>query len=410
MKSTQVTGSAQWENPAAMMLEDVIRAGAHRMLQTAVEMEVAEYIQRLSGITDGAGHRKVVRNGWKREREIQTGIGPIKVRQPRVEDRRPGEGFTSRILPPYMRRVPSLDALIPALYLNGVSTGDFGEALSAILGPQAQGLSATNIVRLKEGWTQEYEEWQKRDLSTKHYVYVWADGVYFNVRLEDDRTCILVLIGATAEGDKELLAVYDGYRESKASWQEVLRDLKRRGLKQAPLLATGDGALGFWSAMEEEWPTTRAQRCWVHKTANILDKMPKGVQGRAKSAIHDMYMAETKKEALGALKTFLETYKAKYPKACECLLDSQDALFAFYDFPAEHWVHLRTSNPIESTFATVRHRTRRTKGCGSRIATLTMVFKLASKAESHWRKLNNHGLIFKLLQGSIFVDGVLKAA
>ena len=393
-----------------MMLEDVIRAGAHRMLQTAVEMEVAEYIQRLSGITDGAGHRKVVRNGWKREREIQTGIGPIKVRQPRVEDRRPGEGFTSRILPPYMRRVPSLDALIPALYLNGVSTGDFGEALSAILGPQAQGLSATNIVRLKEGWTQEYEEWQKRDLSTKHYVYVWADGVYFNVRLEDDRTCILVLIGATAEGDKELLAVYDGYRESKASWQEVLRDLKRRGLKQAPLLATGDGALGFWSAMEEEWPTTRAQRCWVHKTANILDKMPKGVQGRAKSAIHDMYMAETKKEALGALKTFLETYKAKYPKACECLLDSQDALFAFYDFPAEHWAHLRTSNPIESTFATVRHRTRRTKGCGSRIATLTMVFKLASKAESHWRKLNNHGLIFKLLQGSIFVDGVLKAA
>ena len=410
MKSTQVTGSAQWENPAAMVLEDVIRAGAHRMLQTAVEMEVAEYIQRLSGITDGAGHRKVVRNGWKREREIQTGIGPIKVRQPRVEDRRPGEGFTSRILPPYMRRVPSLDALIPALYLNGVSTGDFGEALSAILGPQAQGLSATNIVRLKEGWTKEYEEWQKRDLSTKHYVYVWADGVYFNVRLEDDRTCILVLIGATAEGDKELLAVYDGYRESKASWQEVLRDLKRRGLKQAPLLATGDGALGFWSAMEEEWPTTRAQRCWVHKTANILDKMPKGVQGRAKSAIHDMYMAETKKEALGALKTFLETYKAKYPKACECLLDSQDALFAFYDFPAEHWAHLRTSNPIESTFATVRHRTRRTKGCGSRIATLTMVFKLASKAENHWRKLNNHGLIFKLLQGSIFVDGVLKAA
>jgi transposase-like protein len=410
MKSTQVTGSAQWENPAAMVLEDVIRAGAHRMLQTAVEMEVAEYIQRLSGITDGAGHRKVVRNGWKREREIQTGIGPIKVRQPRVEDRRPGEGFTSRILPPYMRRVPSLDALIPALYLNGVSTGDFGEALSAILGPQAQGLSATNIVRLKEGWTKEYEEWQKRDLSTKHYVYVWADGVYFNVRLEDDRTCILVLIGATAEGDKELLAVYDGYRESKASWQEVLRDLKRRGLKRAPLLATGDGALGFWSAMEEEWPTTRAQRCWVHKTANVLDKMPKGVQGRAKSAIHDMYMAETKKEALGALKTFLETYKAKYPKACECLLDSQDALFAFYDFPAEHWTHLRTSNPIESTFATVRHRTRRTKGCGSRIATLTMVFKLASKAEHHWRKLNNHGLIFKLLQGSIFVDGVLKAA
>ena len=410
MKSTQVTGPMQWENPAAMVLEDVIRTGAQRMLQTAVEMEVAEYIQRLSGITDTAGHRQVVRNGWKPERAIQTGIGPVKVRQPRVEDHRPGEGFTSRILPPYMRRVPSVDALIPALYLHGVSTGDFGEALSAILGPQAQGLSATNIVRLKEGWTQEYEAWQKRDLSTKHYVYVWADGVYFNVRLEDDRTCILVLIGATADGDKELLAIYDGYRESKASWKEVLKDLKRRGLKRAPLLATGDGALGFWSAKEEEWPTTRAQRCWVHKTANILDKMPKGVQSRAKSAIHDMYMAETKNEALTALKVFLDTYKAKYPKACECLLDSQDALFAFYDFPAEHWVHLRTSNPIESTFATVRHRTRRTKGCGSRMATLTMVFKLATEAEKHWRKLNNHGLILKLLHGSIFVDGILKAA
>jgi len=410
MKGTQVTGQAQWGNPAAMMLEDVIRQGAQRMLQSAVEMEVAEYIQRLSGVTDAAGHRQVVRNGWKPERAIQTGIGPVKVRQPRVEDRREGEGFTSRILPPYMRRVPSVDALIPALYLHGVSTGDMGSALEAILGPQAAGLSATNIVRLKEGWTQEYQAWQKRDLSTKHYVYVWADGVYFNVRLEDDRTCILVLIGATADGDKELLAVYDGYRESKASWKEVLKDLKRRGLKRAPLLATGDGALGFWAAMEEEWPATRAQRCWVHKTANILDKMPKGVQGRAKSAIHDMYMAETKDEAIAALKAFLDTYRAKYPKACECLLDSEDALFAFYDFPAEHWVHLRTTNPIESTFATVRHRTRRTKGCGSRMATLTMVFKLAAEAEKHWRKLNNHGLILKLLQGSVFVDGILKAA
>jgi transposase-like protein len=410
MKGTQTTTEAQWQNPATMALEDVIREGAQRMLQAAIEMEVAEHIGRLARVTDAAGHRLVVRNGWKRERAIQTGIGPVKVQQPRVQDHRPGEAFTSAILPPYMRRVPSVDALIPALYLHGISTGDFGEALSAILGPQAQGLSATNIVRLKEGWRQDFEVWQKRDLSAKHYVYVWADGVHFNVRLEDDRTCILVLIGATADGDKELLAVYDGYRESKASWKEVLRDLKKRGLKRAPLLATGDGALGFWSAMEEEWPTTRAQRCWVHKTANILDKMPKGVQGRAKSAIHDMYMAETKKEALSALTTFLDTYKAKYPKACECLLDSQDALFAFYDFPAEHWVHLRTTNPIESTFATVRHRTRRTKGCGSRMATLTMVFKLATEAEKHWRKLNNHELIFKVIQGAIFVDGILKAA
>lgn len=410
MKGTQATTEVQWQNPATMALEDVIRAGAQRMLQAAIEMEVAEHIGRLSGVTDPTGHRLVVRNGWKPERAIQTGIGSIRVQQPRVQDHRPGEAFTSRILPPYMRRVPSMDALIPALYLHGISTGDFGEALSAILGPQAQGLSATNIVRLKEGWKQDFESWQKRDLSAKQYVYVWADGVHFNVRLEDDRTCILVLIAATADGDKELLAVYDGYRESKASWKEVLRDLKKRGLKRAPLLATGDGALGFWSAMEEEWPTTRAQRCWVHKTANILDKMPKGVQGRAKSAIHDMYMAETKKAALSALDDFLTTYKAKYPKACECLLDSQDALFAFYDFPAEHWVHLRTTNPIESTFATVRHRTRRTKGCGSRMATLTMVFKLATEAEKHWRKLNNHELIFKVIQGAIFVDGILKAA
>jgi len=410
MKGTQAKTEVQWQNAATMALEDVIREGAQRMLQAAIEMEVAEHIERLSGVTDATGHRLVVRNGWKPARGIQTGIGPVRIQQPRVEDHRQGEAFTSRILPAYMRRIPSVDALIPALYLHGVSTGDFGEALSAILGPQAQGLSATNIVRLKEGWKQDFEAWQKRDLSNKHYVYVWADGVYFNVRLEDDRTCILVLIGATVDGDKELLAVYDGYRESKASWKEVLKDLKKRGLKRAPLLATGDGALGFWSAMEEEWPTTRAQRCWVHKTANILDKMPKGVQGRAKSAIHNMYMAETKKEALIALESFLATYQAKYPKACECLMDDQAALFAFYDFPAEHWIHLRTTNPIESTFATVRHRTRRTKGCGSRMATLTMVFKLAIEAEKHWRKLNNHHLILKVLQGATFVDGILKAA
>ena len=301
MKGTEATTETQWQNPATMALEDVIREGAQRMLQAAIEMEVAEHIQRFSRLRDEVEHRLVARNGWKPERAIQTGIGAVRIKQPRVEDRRPGEAFTSRILPPHMRRIPSVDALIPALYLHGVSTGDFGEALSAILGPQAQGLSATNIVRLKEGWKQDFDAWQKRDLSAKHYVYVWADGVCFNVRLEDDRACILVLIGATVDGDKELLAVYDGYRESKASWKEVLRDLKKRGFKRDPLLATGDGALGFWAAMEEEWPATRAQRCWVHKTANILDKMPKGVQGRAKSAIHDMYMAETKKEALAAL-------------------------------------------------------------------------------------------------------------
>lgn len=410
MKGTHDGAQDQCLNLVTIALEDVIREGAQRMLQAAVEMEVSEHIQRCARLTDERGHRFVVRNGWKPERAIQTGIGPVMVRQPRVKDRREEEAFSSRILPPYMRRVPSVDALIPALYLHGVSTGDFGDALAAILGPQASGLSATNIVRLKEGWKQDFEQWQKRDLSGKQYVYVWADGIYFNVRLEDDRTCILVLIGATADGDKELLAVQDGYRESKASWKDVLRDLKKRGLKFAPHLATGDGALGFWSAMEEEWPTTRAQRCWVHKTANILDKMPKGVQGRAKNAIHQMYMAETRKAALDAYEIFMDTYQAKYAKACECLRDDKEALFAFYDFPAEHWVHLRTTNPIESTFATVRHRTRRTKGCGSRLATLTMVFKLAFEAQKHWRKLNRHDLILNLLHGDIFVDGIMKAA
>jgi len=409
-KSTGIEGEDQLLNTATLALDDILAEGARRLLQEAIEAEVSAYIQRMSHKRDADGHRLVVRNGSKPEREILTGVGALPIKQPRINDKREGEGFTSKILPPYMRRVPSLDALIPALYLHGISTGDFEEALSAILGPQAKGLSATNIVRLKEGWKHDYEAWQKRDLSEKHYVYVWADGVYFNIRLEDDRTCILVLIGATVDGDKELLAVYDGYRESKASWKEIIRDLKKRGLKQEPALATGDGALGFWAAMEEEWPNTKGQRCWTHKTANILDKMPKSVHGRAKSAIHEIYMAETEKNAIAAFETFLETYEAKYPKACECLKIDKDALLAFYNFPAEQWVHLRTTNPIESTFATVRHRTRRTKGCGSRLATLTMVFKLATEAEKHWRKLNKHELILKLVHGSVFVDGIMKAA
>jgi transposase-like protein len=391
-------------------LEAVLREGAMRMLQATIEQEVAVYIEKHGTLRDEAGKRLVVRNGHLPEREILTGVGPVKVRRPRVNDRRDGEQYTSKILPPYMRRVPSIDALIPALYLRGVSTGDFSEALEAILGPQATGLSATNIVRLKDIWKQEYEEWRTRDLSGKHYGYVWADGIHFNVRLEDERTCMLILIGATRNGSKELLAVHDGYRESKLSWQELLRDLRARGLKHMPALATGDGALGFWAALEEECPKTREQRCWVHKTANILDKMPKGVQGKAKQRIHDMYMAETKKEALRAYDEFLHLYEAKFPQACECLKKDKNVLFTFYDFPAEHWIHLRTTNPIESTFATVRHRTRRTKGCGSRIATLTMVFKLAREAEKHWRKLNKHELVLKVIEGAKFVDGIMKEA
>lgn len=295
-----------------------------------------------------------------------------------------------------MRKAPSIDALIPALYLRGVSTGDFKEALEAIPGPQAGGLSATNIVRLKEVWKQDYEAWRKRDLSKKHYVYIWADGIHFNVRLDDERMCILVLIGATIDGKKELLAVHDGYRESKLSWEEIFSDLLNRGLKKPPAIAIGDGALGFWAALREKFPTTQEQRCWVHKTANILDKMPKSVQSKAKSGVYDMYMAETREQAIKSYTEFLKLYEAKYPSACECLKKDKDVLFTFYNFPAEHWKHLRTTNPIESTFATVRHRTSRTKGCGSRTATLTMVFKLAEQAEKHWIKLNKNILIKKI--------------
>ena len=411
MRKTTTDGAT--DQPGIVLksvLEELLQTGARQMLQAAIENEVAEYVEGHAGHQDADGHRLVVRNGHLPERELVTGIGAVKVRQPRVHDRRPGEKFTSQILPPFMRRVPSVDALIPCLYLKGISTGDFGEALAAILGPQAVGLSATNIVRLKEGWMQDYERWRQRDLSGKHYVYLWVDGVHFNVRLEDERSCILVVMGATAEGRKELLAVQDGFRESKLSWVDVLRDLKARGLKSVPALATGDGALGFWAAAAEEFPTMRGQRCWVHKTANVLDKMPRSVQGQAKTRIHDIYLAETQAKALAAFEEFLRLYEAKYAGACECLRKDKDALFAFYDFPAEHWIHLRTTNPIESMFATVRLRTARTKGCGSRSATLTMVYKLAEQAEKHWRRLNKHEYVALLIQGARFVDGELQKA
>lgn len=409
-RDTRKSDAGQSVSEVKSVLEEVIQQGAREMLLRAVEAEVAGYIDQHSHLRDAAGHRLVVRNGHLPEREILTGIGPIPIRQPRVNDKRPDQKFTSTILPPFMRRVPSIDALIPCLYLKGISTGDFGEALEAILGPQATGLSATNIVRLKEGWKQDYETWNKRDLSDKHYVYIWVDGIHFNVRLDDERSCVLVIMGATKDGTKELLAVQDGYRESKLAWQEILRDLKARGLTKLPALAVGDGALGFWAAAEEEFPTTRRQRCWVHKMANILNKMPRSVQAHAKTRIHDMYMADTKANAWKAYDEFLALYGAKYPKACECLSKDKEDLFTFYDFPAEHWIHIRTTNPIESTFATVRLRTKRTKGCGSRIATLTMVFKLVEQAEKHWRRMNGHALILKLIEGIKFKDGIMDLA
>ena len=380
------------------------------MLQAALEAEIDEFIAQFANVVDTQGRRVVVRNGHQPERELITGVGPVTVERPRARDRSGQQKFTSKILPPFLRRLPSIDALIPALYLKGVSTGDFSEALEAILGPKAAGLSATNIVRLKEGWEEEYAEWSKRDLTGKRYVYMWADGLYFNVRLDKDRPCILVIMGATPEGTKEVVAVWDGERESKASWLTVLRDLKRRGLTEGPKLATGDGALGFWAALEEEYPGTEAQRCWVHKTANILDKMPKSVQPDAKKLIHEMYMAPTLAEAKKAYEAFKKQFAAKYPKAVDCLTKDEDVLFTFYSYPAEHWIHLRTTNPIESTFATVRHRTRQTKGCGSRTATMTMVFKLALSAQKKWRKLNGHRLILQVIEGVRFVDGEIEKA
>ena len=392
------------EDAEKPFFEQLLQEGARKLLQAAIENEIIEYIQFHQDRRDEDGQRLVVRNGHLPEREIVSGVGPIKVRQPRVRHRDGGQ-YSSAILPKYMRRTPSVDALIPALYLKGISTGDFSEALAAILGEQASGLSATNIVRLKAGWEDDYKLWCQRDLSQKRYVYWWADGIYFNVRLDEERSCVLVLIGATEDGNKELLAVVDGYRESAQSWRELLGQLKRMGLSSAPKLAIGDGSLGFWVALQEEYGQVAQQRCWVHKTANILDKMPKSVQGKAKQLIHEMYLAPTRKAALAAYDQFISSYQVKFPKACECLQKDKAVLFTFYDFPAQHWSHLRTTNPIESTFATVRLRTQRTKGSGSRMATLTMVFKLGMEAQKHWRRLNGPELVVKVITGVKFVDG-----
>jgi putative transposase len=406
----QTQASAATED--RLNLEQLLRQGAQRMLQQAIENEVQEFVQVHASLRTSDDRQALVRNGSMPARQIVTGLGALEVQQPRVRDRRNGEKvrFSSNILPKYLRRVPSVDALIPALYLRGISTGDFSEALESILGPNAAGLSAANIVRLKEGWEGEYEQWITRDLSGKRYVYWWADGIYFNVRLDDQRRCILVLMGALADGTKELLAVVDGERESKLSWVDLLRNLKAHGLKEGPFLAAGDGGLGFWAALAEEYPQTQEQRCWVHKTANVLDKLPKTLQPSAKNKIHEMYLAPTKESALKALDAFLDLYDAKYPKACECLRKDKDVLFTFYAFPAAHWAHLRTSNPIESTFATVRLRTERTKGCGSRKATLTMVWQLARAAQKGWRRLNGSELLARVIEGVVFIDGEEKKA
>ena len=391
-------------------LTEVLRVGARKLLAQAVEAEVAVFVEAHGSLVDEDGHRRIVRNGHLPEREIQTGIGAVKVRQPRVRDRGAGKGspairFTSAILPRYLRRTKSLEDLLPWLYLKGISTGDFSDALAALLGADAPGMSASTLVRLKEVWQGEMERWQRRDLSARHYVYFWVDGIYFGARLEEEKQCILVIIGATAEGTKELVAITDGYRESAQSWREVLLDLKRRGLKKGPALAIGDGALGFWKALREVFETTREQRCWVHKTANVLNQLPKGLQKKAKGHLQDIWMAETKKDAEVAFDFFVEAYQPKYPKAVERLTKDRDVLLTFYDFPAEHWKHIRTTNPIESTFATVRLRTYRTKGCLSRKTALAMVFKLCCSAQRKWRKLNGSNHLAEIIRGVKFVNG-----
>lgn len=389
-------------------LTDILRQGAQQLLAQAIEAEVAIWIDRRQTCVDDRGHRQVVRNGYLPQRTLTTGVGAVAVQQPRVHDRRPEgerEKFSSAILPPYLRKTKSIEELIPWLYLKGVSTGDFSEALAAILGPDAKGLSATTVTRLKGVWQQEYDAWQKRSLVGKHYVYVWADGVYFNVRLEGSRQCILVLMGATADGKKELIAIQAGQRESELSWKELLLGVQARGLTIDPALAIGDGALGFWKALRQVYETTKEQRCWVHKTANVLDKLPKSVQPKAKEMLHEIYLAPSRAEAEKALDLFVRTYEAKYPKATQCLAKDRTELLTFYDFPAEHWMHLRTTNPIESVFATVRLRTEKTKGSGSSDACLSMVFKLMESAAKRWRALNKSVLMADVVAGAVFVNG-----
>ena len=388
---------------------DVLRNGARKLIEQAIHAELAVLMAAFSKEKLEDGRARLVRHGHLPEREVMTGIGPVPVKVPRVRDRKPGEDkitFTPSILPRYLRKAKSVEELLPWLYLKGVSTGDFGEALAALLGPNAQGLSAKTITRLKADWWTDYEAWQKRDLSHRRFLYLWADGVYFKPRMAEERQCVLVIVGADEYGRKELLAMIDGFRESTESWRELLLDLRRRGLKQDPKLAIGDGALGFWTALREVFATTREQRCWVHKTMNVLNALPKSLQDRAKNHLHDIWQAETKAGAGAAFDFFVETYGVKYDKAVAKLVKDREALLTFYDYPAEHWKHIRTSNPIESTFATVRHRTKRTKGCLSRRTGLAMAFKLMMSAQNKWRKLDGQNRLPEIIQGVEFRDGL----
>jgi transposase-like protein len=389
------------------LLSTMLREGAQRLVAQAVQAEFDDFLARVSGARLEDGRAAVVRNGFQPEREILTGLGSVSVRIPKARSR--GEEpavFRSSLVPPYVRRAKSVEAVLPWLYLHGVSTGNMQEALAALLGPEAAGLSASAVARLKGCWMEEYRSWRRAKLGRDRWVYWWVDGIYSGLRAEDQRLCALVVIGVNERGEKKLLALEDGVRESKQSWREVLLELKGRGLTIPPRLAVGDGALGFWAAVREIYPETRPQRCWVHKTANVLNYLPKSLQPKAKAALHEIWMAETKAQALVAFEQFVTTFEAKYPKAVECLVKDREALLAFYDFPAEHWIHIRTTNPIESTFATIRHRTERTKGCLTRDGMLSMIFKLGMSAEKNWRRLRGFEWLAKVINGVKFRDGI----
>lgn len=392
-------------------LTEVLRQGAQALVLQAVEAELSAFLENHSAEKLQDGRKRVVRHGHLPERKVVTGIGAIPVKVPRARDRKGSATeeetirFVSQLLPPYVRRSKSIEMALPYLYLKGLSSGDFSQVMPVLLGKDVVGLSADTVLRLRSQWKEELNLWNKRRLESKNYVYMWADGIYFQAKMEHDKQCMLVIIGATPEGKKELVGFMDGYRESAQSWGELLLDLKARGLSISPKLAIGDGALGFWKALEEVWPQTRQQRCWVHKTANILNKMPKSLHTKAKVDVHNIWMAESREEANKAFALFLDKYEVKYSKATECLEKDRDELLAFYDFPAEHWKHIRTTNPIESTFATVRHRTKRSKGCLSRETAFIMVFKLIKNAERTWRRLDGKNQLSKIISGVKFSDG-----
>ncbi len=406
MTNFTASSEANLENIALDPLSDLLRLGAQELIAQAVETELQVLLDQYKDVRLLDGRKAVVRNGFLPSRTVQTGIGDVEVNVPKVRDRsKTGVKFNSNLLPPYLKRAKSIEELIPWLYLKGISTGNMQESLTSLLGEQAGGLSANTVSRLKAKWLAEHSEWRQQDLSQKRYVYWWADGIYSNVRM-DDKLCLLVIIGVTEQGTKEIVAIEDGFRESTASWLELLTNLRERGLTVSPKLAIGDGALGFWNAMRKSYPSCRHQRCWVHKTANVLNKLPKSMQPKVKAALHEIWMAETREKAHAAFSRTIKSFCAKYPKAMKCLTDSKEELLAFYDFPAEHWIHIRTTNPIESTFATVRLRTKRTRSCGSRDTTLAMIYKLIESAQKRWKRIKGFALLTLVVNNVEFKDGL----